>query len=172
MVARVGSVGIHLKVLSSQLDTALLVQRASEVFGQVGISITVVGRENLSHLPRALAIPRVGNCVPPPTNDQLTLFRQGQRVPGSEIVFYFVRQTRPDFLGCAVHPVTEPGAIIANTASQWTLAHELGHILGLSHVSGQGRLMVGSTRRLGAPPPWPMLTQEETAIMSASPLVH
>lgn len=136
---RIPSVGIHLKVIASRLDIDVLFRNAYEVFSQAGISVEVMGVEDLSHLTGVFAVPRVGSCEPPPSRDQLALFDYRNGAASAEVVFYFVRQTRPDFFGCAVHPADQPGAIIANTASQWTLAHELGHVLGLSHTAVGGR---------------------------------
>ena len=51
---------------------------------------------------------------------------------GNDVVVYFVRSTVPPFNGCAAHPAGRPGAVVARGASQWTLAHEVGHVLGLA----------------------------------------
>jgi hypothetical protein len=44
--------------------------------------------------------------------------------------------------------------VVAQNASIWTLAHEVGHVLGLSHVDDNNRLMTGNgTTNITNPPP-------------------
>ena len=63
---------------------------------------------------------------------------------GNDVVAYFVRSTQPPFNGCGAHPAGRPGAAVASGCSAWTLAHEIGHVLGLSHVNDNNRLMTGN----------------------------
>ncbi|WP_203758689.1 hypothetical protein, partial [Cellulomonas chitinilytica] len=73
--------------------------------------------------------------------DRLFALRNG--CGANDLVAYLVRsviQTTPGggaLNGCASHPAGEPGAAVARIASQWTLAHEMGHVLGLPHISGE-----------------------------------
>jgi hypothetical protein len=71
-------------------------------------------------------------------------------------------------------------AAIAQIASQWTLAHEVGHVLGLSHISGENtpacttpnftRLMTGcSTSNITGTP---TVVQSEINTMRASNLTQ
>jgi hypothetical protein len=62
--------------------------------------------------------------------------------------------------GCATFPAGLPGIMVSQTASPWTLAHEIGHALGLIHPDNNGppfltdRLMTGgSTNNITNPPP-------------------
>ena len=83
-----------------------------------------------------------------------------------EVVVFFVRNVVYDqgsANGCASFPNGQPGAVVANYASRWTLGHELGHVFGLPHLSGENcaqpgyqptRLMTGcGTGRIVDPPP-------------------
>ncbi|HEV2719204.1 MAG TPA: hypothetical protein VG323_04230 [Thermoanaerobaculia bacterium] len=81
----------------------------------------------------------VGKCTlgQTPTTDQTTLFANRNSATSSDIVVYFVRQTIPPLNGCAAFPSGNPGAIVTQGASAWTMAHEVGHVLGLSHISGE-----------------------------------
>ena len=61
-----------------------------------------------------------------------------------------------------------PGAVVASGASAWTLAHEIGHVLGLSHVSDNNRLMTGlGTDNITNPPP-DIIASEKTTMLASS----
>ena len=61
--------------------------------------------------------------------------------------------------------------MIASYASEWTLAHEIGHVLGLFHVNDNHRLMTGlGTANIVDPPP--DLVVSEIAAMAASGLLR
>ena len=72
------------------------------------------------------------------------LFNNRNNVGANEIAVYFVRSTVPPFNGCAAHPPGKPSAAVVQTGTQWTFAHEVGHVLGLSHVNNNDRLMTGN----------------------------
>ena len=93
------------------------------------------------------------------TDEQNQLFGNRNNVGDNEVVAYFVRSTVPPLNGCAAHPIERPGAVIAQGATRWTLAHEMGHVLGLPHCDTDGhrlfdRLMTGGgTANITNPPP-------------------
>jgi hypothetical protein len=72
-----------------------------------------------------------------PTADQKRLFANRNNAGVDDIVIYFVRQTIPVLNGCAAFPPGMPGAVVTQNASAWTLAHEVGHVLGLRHLTGE-----------------------------------
>ena len=89
----------------------------------------------------------------------------------NDIVIYFVRSTVPVYGGCATHPQGRPGAVVASDADRWTLAHEIGHVLGLSHPDTQSdplpeRLMTGEGISPTSPPP--DVVAAEVATMKSS----
>ena len=87
------------------------------------------------------------------------------------MVVYFVRSTVPPFNGCASHPAGRPGAVVARGATIWTLAHEVGHTLGLFHIDDNNRLMTGNgTSNITNPPP--DLISQEVLTMRKSNLSH
>jgi hypothetical protein len=112
----------------------------------------------------------VGSCVMgQTTQEQRDLFANRNNVGTDDVTVYFVRSTVPAFNGCAAHPAGQPGAVVAQGATRWTLAHEVGHVLGLNHVSDNDRLMTGNgTANITNPPP--DLTSTESTTMDNSTL--
>jgi hypothetical protein len=131
----------------------------------------------------------VGACVMGATSgeqDKLFAIRGG--AGGNDLVTYFVRTVMRTgasagaLNGCASHPSGKPGVAIARIGSAWTLAHEVGHVLGLSHISGEKdaagncvtpdvtRLMTGcSTSNIVGTP---TLSAEEFGTITSSPFVR
>jgi len=112
----------------------------------------------------------VGGCyMGSTTSEQNQLFNNRNNVGSKDIVVYFVRTTSPPYNGCAAYPAGKPGAVVAQYATVWTLAHEVGHVLGLYHVSDNNRLMTGNgTANITNPPP--DLIASEISTMQASSL--
>jgi len=84
----------------------------------------------------------------------------------NEIVVFMVRSTLPALNGCAAHPSGQPGAVVASFASPWTLAHEVGHVFDLRHLSSETcsnpvtALMTGCGTSLIVDPPPELSTAE------------
>jgi hypothetical protein len=165
--ALVPTVRFHAKVLTAPnvaVDT--MVQRMREVYGGIGIGVQFVSTENLN-LP-ALNDVDVGACtLGNTTGEQNQLFGNRNNAGADDVVVYFVRSTVPPFNGCAAHPAGQPGAVVAQGATQWTLAHEVGHVLGLFHVNDNDRLMTGNgTANITNPPP-DLVTGEVTTMVGS-----
>jgi hypothetical protein len=121
----------------------------------------------------------IGQCVRgDTTSEQELLFQQRNGVSNNEVVIYFVRTLVPPSNGCAAHPSGKPGAVVARFATQWTMIHEIGHVLGLNHLDNENcnavgyqptRLMTGCGTGLIINPP-PDLTDSEINTMIASNL--
>ena len=103
-----------------------------QVYEPNGIRIDLISTENLN-LPGLLDV-NVGTCAGTPTPAQNQLFNNRNNVGANDIVVYFVRSTVPPSNGCATSPSGRPGAVVVQGASTWTMAHEVGHVLGLRHV--------------------------------------
>jgi hypothetical protein len=101
-------------------------------------------------------------------------------VRNTQMVAFFIRSTNGSsgpLNGCASYPTGFPSVAVTQVASQWTLGHELGHVLGLPHVPGENcsapgyqptRLMTGcGTSRLINPPP-DLIASELTTIRASS----
>jgi hypothetical protein len=159
---------LHAKVLTAPnvaVNTA--VQRMRDVYATAGIGVELVSTENLN-LP-ALNDIDVGRCVVGETTaEQDQLFANRNSAGNNDVVVYFVRSTVPPFNGCAAHPAGRPGAVVAQGATQWTLGHEVGHVLDLRHVNDNDRLMTGNgTGNITNPPPDLVNTEVTTMINSA-----
>lgn len=163
---------IHVKVLvdPSSFSVDQMVRGMSEVFQSAGIRVDLASTERL-RLP-ALEDLEVGRCARGAvTPDQAELFAHRNHAGPGEVVVYFVRSTVPPYNGCAAHPEDRPGAVVASRATRWTMAHEVGHVLGLGHAAGANRLMTGAgTGNITAP--LPTLAADEIAAMRGSSLVR
>ena len=148
-------VRVHVKCLVNPVNFTMNEQFAAmqEVYAMAGIRVDWVTTENLNLA--TLEDVDVGDCVRgSSTTEQNTLFGHRNFVGTNEMVVYFVRSTVPAYNGCAAHPSGRPGAVVVRSASRWTLAHELGHVLSLSHVNNSNQLMTGSgTSNITNPPP-------------------
>jgi hypothetical protein len=159
---------IHAKILTApniSIDT--LLHNMREVYAAAAIDIELASTENLN-LP-ALNDLDVGACVMgSATAEQNQLFNNRNNAGANDIVVYFVRSTIPPFNGCAAHPTGKPGAAVVQTATQWTFAHEVGHVLGLFHVNNNDRLMTGNgTSNITNPPPDLVASEVTTMTNSA-----
>jgi hypothetical protein len=167
--ALVPTVRLHTKVLTMpNIAVNTMIQRMRDVYQTAGIAVELVSTENLT-LP-ALNDLDVGACtLGNTTAEQNQLFANRNNAGVNDVVVYFVRSTVPPFNGCAAHPAGRPGAVVAQGATQWTLGHEVGHVLGLFHVNNNDRLMTGNgTANITNPPP--DLAAGEVNTMLASPL--
>jgi hypothetical protein len=165
---------LHFKVLTAptSFTTATMLQQMRQVYNAVGVGVDLASTETLS-LPTLTDLD-AGGCNGSVTSEQTQLFGNRNNVTGNDLAIYFVRSTVPPLNGCASHPAGRPGAVVTRSASQWTLAHEVGHVLGLNHIDSPtaplfDRLMTGQgTSNVTNPPP--NLIAAEVATMKASAL--
>jgi hypothetical protein len=167
---------LHLKVLAAPPVIAIdqMVANANALYSSHGIEIIEASRETLTtvgtDLVRFLTLV-VGDRSDGPTADQSDLFNFRAGADPRDIVVYFVRTLVPACTGCATHPPGKPGVVVsASMATEWTLAHEIGHVLGLDHVTDQNGLMTrSSTLSITNLPP--DLREDEIAAIFASALI-
>jgi hypothetical protein len=164
-------VRLHIKILTApNVTIAQMVTAMQQVYEAIGIIVHHVSTETLN-LP-ALNDVDVGACtMGSVTAEQTQLFNNRNNAGPNDAVVYFVRSTVPPYNGCAAFPAGRPGAVVAQGATVWTMAHEVGHVLGLAHVNDNNRLMTGNgTANITNPPP--DLIPPEVITMRASRVSH
>jgi len=162
---------LHVKILTNPtISIERMIVAMQQVYEAVGIRVHRVSTETLN-LP-ALNDVDVGECrLGVTTAEQNQLFGNRNNAGPLDVVVYFVRSTVPPFNGCAAHPAGRPAAVVAQGATVWTLAHEVGHVLNLRHVTNNNQLMTGNgTANITNPPP--DLAATEVLTMRASRLTH
>lgn len=168
-VVRVSSVvRIHTRVLVAPLRSIeTMLQQMREIYAFGEVDVEWASNDALSL--RSLEDVEIGECTlgGPVTDEQRDLFSHRNGIGANEVAIYFIRTTNPPANGCASHPAGQPGAVVATNATQWTLAHEVGHVLTLQHALSRKRLMYEATEHITDPPPDLILT--EIATMQASP---
>lgn len=136
---------LHTKILQQpNVSLNQMVAAMTQIYASVGINVVHASTEVLNLAATFLDID-VGGCFRGTTTaEQDLLFANRNNVGANDVVVYFVRSTVPPFNGCATHPTGRPGAVVAAGATQFTLGHEVGHVLGLNHVNDNDRLMTGN----------------------------
>jgi hypothetical protein len=98
----------------------------------------------------------VGACVMGTTTaDQNTLFQNRNNAGANDLVIYLASTLiggAGNFVGCAAFPAGRPGCAIVQNGARWLTAHEVGHVLGLGHITNTDRLMNPSTGWTNVPP--------------------
>ncbi|MEM7092001.1 MAG: hypothetical protein AAF567_03275 [Actinomycetota bacterium] len=70
-----------------------------------------------------------------PTAEEDALFDIGRGLGADLVGYYIAGSTNPNLAGCSAYPAGRRGFWVRFNATQWTLAHELTHVVGLTpHV--------------------------------------
>lgn len=176
MAAYTHRVRLHFRSLClTDIDFQTLLRNAERVYGQYGIKIEYASGQSLNLSPeQSKRYARVdGTCEWRITAGE---FREvqglGGAVPLFDIVVVFVREFQQAVLGCGGHAPDRPGCIVAAGGTQWTMPHEVGHVLLTSsfspvHSTDTRNLMYAPTSGITAP--LPVLDDRQLAQIKRSP---
>jgi hypothetical protein len=171
---------LHLKILTSPYPNTLETMRyqLTQLYALADIVVDLASTQTLDVSDAVLALLNdidTGTCNSGAVSEeQVTLSNYRDNAGPNDVVVYACRTVSANggaLNGCASYPPGRPMAVISAGASVYTLAHEIGHVLGLVHVNDNDRLMTGNgTYNITNPPP--DLTAGEITIMNISPYVH
>ncbi len=161
-------VTVHLRILVDPKPVTLeqMKKSAKEAYRAADVLVHFASTEHLKLPDQFKDI----DLLPNLSADHRKLFGENRgQAAASDIVVFFIRSTFPPASGYAGHPDGKPGAVVVPGASRWTMAHEIGHVLGIPHAKSNERLMFSSTSNITKDPP--VLGPEEILSIHRSPLV-
>ena len=149
---------------------------AVQVYGQYNIDVRMKsGRSELLSEEDRKKFKRVDTSCVAGKDEWSVLQKLLNDVPPLEVCVFFVGQLwdpaeKPGqemFLGCGAYRPGSPACAVAANAGKFDMAHEVGHVLGLSHNTTNGNLMHPTQATY---PKLPMLTVEQLSTIHKSPL--
>ena len=149
---------------------------AEKVYGAHGISLVFKSGESVQmSVEEMKKFKRVNTSCLAKADEWQTLQKALVNVPKSDICVVFVGSLwdsteKPGdemFLGCGAYRPGSPACAIAANASEYDMAHEIGHVLGLSHDNSTGNLMHPTQDTY---PKLPVLTKTQVEKILKSPL--
>jgi hypothetical protein len=147
------TVNLHVKVLTnpSRFSLAQMVNTMRDIYIDAGINVVLRSTETLNVASPTLAALNdvdTGTCtLGNPSAEQKALSNFRANAGANDVVVYACRSVSfntGSLNGCASFPAGRPMAVIASYCSLYTMAHEVGHVLGLNHVNDSNRLMTGN----------------------------
>ncbi|MFI6504751.1 hypothetical protein [Nonomuraea typhae] len=177
-------VRVHLKLVNlpghdmTPITNALNDARTVLATAELGVELGSVERIQVTGMDDVDVRP----CRARPDNhqvstEQASLASYRANASATDVVLYVVGSITPaGVTGCGTHPAGQPGAVIRYDAGRWTLAHELAHVIALSHVpcgvppcsQHHNRLMWDNFGFLTKPVP--ELVADEKTLLYESPL--
>lgn len=161
-------ISIHLRRLVNPVENQIgASKRAFKVHG-----IDIVVESNRKVNKELLQVVEVDSDTTQTTEEQDELFSLAPDGDTSSITAFVVEETVPPYWG--VSNRDKRCVIVSKHAKAWTLAHEIGHVLGLDHFSGMGsvsRLMVEGGPVNGLVRSIPVFAWPELVTMSESSLL-
>ncbi len=171
------AIGLHFRSISlTNVSFQTQFQGAVKVYDQYDIELRFhSGRSELLSEADRRKFRRVDTSCVVGNDEWSALQKLLNDVPGSDICVFFVGQLwDPNesagsemFLGCGAYRPGSPACVVAANGSKYDMAHEVGHVLGLSHDSTNGNLMHPTQASY---PKLPALTAAQVATVRSSPL--
>ncbi len=148
---------VHIKVLvAPSFSIQEHMDATKELFYKIGISVEYPTIEELDIpelIPLAVSNQEYGS-IRNMSEGQKLLYENRNNVSGNDVVVYFVEletihidgdNDQSTIGGKATHPIGKPSAVVTKYATIWAMAHELGHLLGISkHNQSDDMLMFES----------------------------
>jgi hypothetical protein len=158
---------LRFKILFDPVDgggipIGLMLENVKRIFSkpQIGLDVKLEGTPQNLFLPDLEHLEVMPGCpLDKLSEKQAALYKYRDDVQAGEIVIYFVKTISSGLKACAAHSAGQPSAVLSAKATEWTLAHEIGHILGLKHADSALRLMFNNTGKFSED--LPLLTEEE-----------
>lgn len=172
-------INLHFRILSQpNISIAEMVRCMQAVYAPHDIVIRELSRDTLV-LPEADSL-EVGVSAADLTAEQQLLFNHRDGIGDRDICVYFVSEIKvvvgsfvQPITGSSSHPAGKPAAVVAKDALKWTLAHELGHVLGLTHEDSDVQRLMFESGDMSFPNPVPYLVWSELELIHQHPtLVH
>jgi hypothetical protein len=156
----------------------LIITTAKNFFAELGIEVQekLVNELNFVNDPNAQQLKHriirenaeiSPDAEPSPQEKELYEYRRPPNYIPREIIVYFIQSTSPSTWGCAYRNPKRASIIITQKASSHTLAHEIGHVVGLTHVGDSNNLMCEEPKFTVKP----HLTEKQKATVLASPFL-
>lgn len=174
------TLNLHIKILTTPTSFPIsqMVNEMIQIYASAGLTVNLASTEVLNLADPLLASLNdidTGNCTRGSASaEQIALSSFRSNASSKDIVVYACRTVTYNFgalNGCASFPSNRPMAVISSTCSLYTLAHEVGHVLGLTHVNNNDKLMTGNgTNNITNPPP--EIDTPEVAIIKSSPFIQ
>lgn len=171
------TVNLHVKILTnpSRFTIVQMVSTMRDIYFDAGINVVLRSTETLNAANPALVALNdldTGSCtMGNASGEQQALSNFRASAGATDVVVYVCRSvsyTKGSLNGCASFPAGRPMAAIASYCSVYTMAHEVGHVLGLNHVNDNNRLMTGlGTDHITNPPPDLIASEIQTMINSS-----
>lgn len=167
---------VHIKILSNptRFTVTQMFDEMRNIFAAAGVTVVLGSTETLNISNPAIAALNdidTGTCTGGnPSAEQNQLSNNRNNAAANHVVVYMCRSVSYNsgsLNGCASFPAGRPMAVVAGYASRYTFAHEVGHVLGLNHVSDSNRLMTGGgTDNITNPPPDLIASEINTMLAS------
>ncbi|HET6230377.1 MAG TPA: OmpA family protein [Longimicrobiaceae bacterium] len=162
-----------LTIQGASPNPALLLGTANRVMAQDGIEFRILTALPTLNSPQLLDIART-TCPLTIGGDALrgaeetALFALGRAACAANFIVYFIRSDSLALRGCSAYPAGNPGVTVCDGATQYTMGHEIGHVLNLPHNGALNNLMNTTTSGLPAAPSQVRLTNVQCALMDGS----